>query len=69
MNLNGHEADIAYNKGFHDGFIKGQEEAMKIAIKMLQVKPGQSLSIQFKDEEEAKRFMQQFKNSNTEGDR
>ncbi len=64
MSLSRHEADIAYSKGFHDGYIKGQEEAMKTVVKMLQLQPGPSLSIQFKDEETAKKFIQQFKNSN-----
>lgn len=67
MSLNSHEADIAYQRGFHDGFIKGQEEAIKITSKILHMQPGQSISVQFKDEEAAKRFIQQFKNSNNEG--
>ncbi len=69
MRLKGHEVGIAYNQGFRDGFIKGQEEGLKIARKMLELKPGQSLSIQIKDEKTAKRFMQQFKNNNAEGEK
>lgn len=60
------EADIYYSKGFHDGFIKGQEEGLKTAIKILEVKPGQSISIQFKDEDMAESFMKQFKGNPAE---
>lgn len=61
------KADIYYNKGFHDGFMKGMEEGLKTATKMLELKPAQSIFIQFKGEDMAENFMKQFKSNPVEG--
>lgn len=52
--------DYYYNKGFHDGYLKGQEISLKLLTDYMsrEVRP---IHVKFDNEEQAARFIEYYK--------
>ena len=60
MKPNKHEANYFYDKGFRDGYATGMARGLKVAIEIIESRPDQNISIEFKDEKTAEKFMKEF---------